>query len=280
MDAASPDPSPAERTPKKKPTSATSSASPADSPSLSTNEPPSSRSLWAEEDIPLPRLPDAARRSKPPQCAEDGAPAPARKPLISVVTLSNSKESAINEVIVRELADPSGPIEEVSPTVTILNKLVTGMTNGTDLKEIRETLTKIAAHQVEKSDLFTSVLNQIDQERTADWILIRALMEKIVKRAAQRGDINSTQATAIWQMANTAISECQSRQPKTKAVDTITVVETVDLNKQELERTIQQRWEGTTPQGREIIRKKLFALKRQLLGPPRADLEVKTAPAQ
>ena len=49
-----------------------------------------------------------------------------------------------------------------------------------------------------------------------------------------------------------------------KAVDYMGAVEKIDTNKQKVESEVRSRWEGTTPQGRELIRKKLWEIKREM----------------
>ena len=58
------------------------------------------------------------------------------------------------------------------------------------------------------------------------------------------------------------------------------VVEKVDVKRQHTDRTLEARWAGTTPQGREIIRKKLYDLKKEILAElnARAVIDVASEP--
>lgn len=215
---------------------------------------------WTDDDLPPPRLPAIARNAKPPPVEEEVQPR--MKPVLMVPT---SPDAVLNNLVARDIVDPAGPLEPVSATIGILTKLVSGIASDGDIAEVKDSLTRITSHQQEKSDVFQAILNQLDQERVADMVEVRAHSEKVIKRASMRGDMTTGEAIHVWRTASDVIDKCQLRQKNVKAVDTVTVVEKVDLKKQELERSVQQRWEGTTPQGREIIRKKLFALKRQML---------------
>jgi hypothetical protein len=179
----------------------------------------------------------------------------------------------MNNVIARELADPSGPIEPVSPTVKVLTRLVSGLMTDGDIEDVKAALTRIASHQQEKADLFAAIMNQIDQERVGDFLEIRCHQEKVLKRSAVRGDMTTQDAVNIWHIANNVIAACQANQKHVKAVDTVMTVDKVDTRSGALEQTIKQRWEGTTPQGREIIRKRLFGIKREMTGQRIIDVE-------
>lgn len=176
-----------------------------------------------------------------------------------------SATAIINNLVARELLNSSGPVEPVSATVGILSRLIRAMSGGEDIADIKEALTRIVTNQQEKAKIYASVLNQIDQERSMDWIIVRAQVEKLVKRASLRGDMSTPELMAVWHLANDSITTTQNRQDKTESVDTVTIVEKVDVSRQESEHSAQQRWENTTPQGREIIRKKLFTLKREVM---------------
>jgi hypothetical protein len=183
--------------------------------------------------------------------------------------LPNSPAAVLNNLLVREITNPSGEDEPLSPTVQVLVRLTEGLSTGSDISDIRNEITRIAQHQPEKADLYNAVVNLIDQERATDAIVMRGSTEKIIKRAARRGDLSTGEALAVWKMASEIIKEVQDKQADGhKGVDTVTIVEKVDYAKQQVERTVQQKWENTSSQSREIIRKKLFDLKRQLRAKP------------
>jgi len=214
------------------------------------------------EDIPEAVLNAPPRRSK-------AATQPVRPTQIArpVKEMPTNSDAILNNIIVREIEDPSGPIEPISPTVGIFTKLLNAIASGADMGDIQPDLHRIIAHQPEKTDALLAVLNLIDQERTGDWLAIRASSEKVIKQAARRGDFTTGEMVTVWQMASRELDKLKAMMSKTvKAVDTLTVVEKVDYHTQQMEKETQRRFDGTTPQGREIIRKKLFALKRDLPG--------------
>lgn len=190
-----------------------------------------------------------------------------------VIALGSSPSATMNNIIAREVANPSGPIEPVSPTVKVLTRLVSGLMTDGDIEDVKAALTRIASHQQEKADLFAAIMNQIDQERVGDFLEIRCHQEKVLKRSAVRGDMTTQDAVNIWHIANNVIAACQANQKHVKAVDTVMTVDKVDTRSGALEQTIKQRWEGTTPQGREIIRKRLFGIKREMTGQRIIDVE-------
>ena len=203
----------------------------------------------------MPRLPDIVRRAKPVE----------KPQMVPVMVPPTSAAAVINNLIAEDILNPATPLEPVSHTHDVLAALVAGMSKDGDIASVKDELTRIAANQTEKADVITTVLNQIDHERLADMLFMRAKMEKHLKRAASRGEINTSQAMAIYGLADETIKAIQAKQAKTKPVDSGTTVAKVDSSQQIAERHAADRWEGTTPQGREIIRKKLFTLKRMVM---------------
>jgi hypothetical protein len=214
---------------------------------------------WSFKNASSAAAPDPSH-SGAAQAAEQFA---APKPTVAV---PSTPLAIVGNLLAKEIADPSGPVEDISPTVKTLMRLNAVISGGGDIGEIKTDIIRIAAHQPEKADVFQSILNLIDQERATDWVFIRAYAEKRIKRAAQRGEISTSECVALWQIANTLVEKYQDKSAKlNKPVDTVTVVEKVDTHQIHAEQIIEQRWEGTTPQGRQIIRMKLFDLKRQII---------------
>jgi hypothetical protein len=185
--------------------------------------------------------------------------------MVPVMLPPTSPQAVLNNLIAEDILNPSAPLEPISPTIEAMAKVVQGISTDGDLTCVKTDMTRTATNRMEKSEIVTSFLAQIDHERLPDWCYVRAKMEKRIKRAADRGEINTNQAIVVYGLANEAIDGIQSRQPKTKPVDASTVVEKVDVKKVEAEASMEARWAGTTPQGREIIRKKLYRLKKTIL---------------
>lgn len=184
--------------------------------------------------------------------------------------LPTSASAILNNVVCREILDPSGELEPVSPTVTNLENTVRALSLGHDITPYKENIQRVASSQVEKSDVVRAYMNQIDRETIADLTVMRASSLRVIKSASRRNDLTVGEALVVWKMCNEQIPEIQKNltEEQNKSVDTVTVIEKIDLNKQQIERSVQQRWEGTTPQGRELIRKKLWDLSRNLSPAP------------
>lgn len=181
-----------------------------------------------------------------------------------VVMETPTSEGVLNNLIVRELNDPTGPTEPLSPTIGVLQRLIEGLTFGTDLSGIKDEVLRIVQHQPEKADLFNALISMINQERVVDAVITRGQTEKLIKRAANRGDLTTTEALVVWRLCNNVIQEAQQNNGKSKSMDSVAVVEKVDYARQKSENKHSTRWENTTPTGREIMRKKLYDLRREI----------------
>ena len=222
---------------------------------------------------PKPESPPAKPADKPVETT--------KKPKPEMV-VPTSPADIVNNLIARKQDDPNAPpVEPVSETVNTLVRLNSAISKGADIGEFKSDIVRIVSHQPEKADVFQSVLNLIDQERTTDMVEIRAGVEKDLKRAVKAGGLTTSECLAVWQLANNIIKENQAKAAKlNKAVDSITVVEKVDYHQIHAERVIQQKWEGTTPQGRQIIRMKLFDLKRHVQAAQQPEQPVIDVPAE
>lgn len=177
-----------------------------------------------------------------------------------------SPAAILNNLVCREQTDPSGELQPLSPTVISLQETVRAMSMGTDISPFKEHIQRVAANQPEKSDVVRAFLNQLDHEVIADLAIMRANSIRMLSRASCRKDITVSEALVVWRTANEQMQQLKKdMNDNVRAVDTTSVVEKIDFSRQQTEIDVQKKWEGTTPQGRELIRKKLWELKREIV---------------
>lgn len=177
--------------------------------------------------------------------------------------LPTNDGAIINNLVARTM-DDGPPAEPVNELVMVLTRLSQAFCTGADISDIKTSLVRIISNQPEKADMIQGVMNTLDHVRTADWAEVRALVEKEIKRAVKSGKATVAECLAIYNLANAAIEKNQAKSAKmNKPVDSSSI-QKVDVSQIETAHLIQQKWEGTTPQGRQIIRMKLFELKRHV----------------
>lgn len=213
------------------------------------------------EPAPVPEAPAA------PPPAQEAVPVQRRPAFVPVPMMPDTPDGVVNNLLVRELNQPGpDPVPAESPTLRLLRLTVDALASGASLDNARNELSRVVANQDDKSRLLEALLNQLDHERLANWMESQAKVETFIHRAIRNGDLNSGEALVVYQMSTAKIAEIRSNLAKVKtgdgaaAMDRATVVET-----EKVERSLQRRWEGTTPQGRELIRKNLFKLKKEVL---------------
>jgi hypothetical protein len=182
-----------------------------------------------------------------------------------MVDMPTSTHEVLNNLVCRELIDPSGPMEPLSQTVLSFQATVDAMSRGTDITPYKEHIQRIATNQPEKGDVIRAYVNQIEHEMIADLTVMRANAMRVIKRASGRNDVTVSEGLVIWRMCNEQLPDLKRGINLDKAVDSVTVVEKIDYAKQQAERVTHTQWEGTTPQGRELIRKKLWEVEQEVL---------------
>jgi hypothetical protein len=176
-----------------------------------------------------------------------------------------SQHAVASNFVCRSDLDPQEPLEPLSPTVIGLKELVNAMSTNKDIAPFKSHIQQIAASQPEKGDVVRAYVNQANHELLADMIEMRANAVRHIKRATRRNDVSVSEALVIWRMSNDQIPDLtKGLSDNDRAVDTVTVIEKIDFHHHQTERIVQKHWEGTTPQGRELIRKKLWELEQKL----------------
>lgn len=185
--------------------------------------------------------------------------------------LPDSPEALINNVLCREIADPSPAGQEVSdPNLTILEELARGLTNGTNINHVREDVLRVASNQPEKVNVIKAMLLSIDLNRAARFAKVRDKAEAELARAALRGDLKSTEYLAFLRFSTTELKDILGRldphevMHSTGSTDSQAMLDRMDHQKQAQEAAQAEQFKGTTPQGMEIIRKQVYKIKKRL----------------
>lgn len=213
---------------------------------------------------PSPK-PPPKEASKPP----DSKPLRRRLPPLSPtpVEFPRNEAEAMNNVLCRDVVHPETQDDvPADPTVEVLSQLVSGIVNGTDLNPVKDTVQRILSHQRDKAELIASVLQNHEFHRVAEWTRVRAENERRLYKASLRGDLTTAESIAFMRTANQEINAFVDRvtllsKNNQQALDT-GVVEKVDTANIQEDPSALEHFKGTTPHGREIIRRRLFALKK------------------
>jgi hypothetical protein len=184
-----------------------------------------------------------------------------------VVMLPNSSMAVMNNLLCRAETQPSeAELEPPSQTITGLLGVVKAISEGEDITPYREHIQQVAANQPEKAEVVNAYLNQFDFEKIATYAFLEERTLRHIRRAIQQKDVSMAEALVVWQKVREDGPQIRrNMQDRSKPVDTVTVCEKIDYRKQQVEHSVARRWEGTTPQGRELIRKKLWVIQREML---------------
>lgn len=229
-----------------------------------------------EVEVPLenapapPLLPAVAGAAIPddPAAALRGGPRPACEPQPVLV---DSPEAVINNALCRELVDPSpnSAPHTADPNLTVLDEIAKGISQGTDINHVREDALRIASHQTEKVNIVKALMRGVDINRLNLFAQVRSRAEHELAKAAMRGDLKSTEYLAFLRFAANEIKEISTNMKSEEIArngggDPEGTLNKMDYAKQAQEAAEDVQYKGTTPQGREIIRKQMYHIEKKL----------------
>jgi hypothetical protein len=222
------------------------------------------------ENAPAPPLlpPVAAVNEDDPAAALRGGPRPACEPQPVLV---DSPEAVINNALCREIVDPSpnSPQHSPDPNLTVLDEIAKGISQGTDINHVRDDAMRIASHQPEKVNIVKALMRGVDINRLNRFAQVRDRAEHELAKAAMRGDLKSTEYLAFLRHSQTEIKEILGRLDVEEIMrngggDSEGMLNKMDHAKQAQEAVSDEQYTGTTPQGREIIRKQMYHMETTL----------------
>ncbi len=190
---------------------------------------------------------------------------------VAVPLLSDSPEALINNVLCREIQDPTTGFTEPAPdpNITVLDEISRGISQGTDINHVKDDAMRIAAHQTEKASMVRALMRGVDINRLNRFVRVRDKAEHELSKAAMRGDLKSHEYLAFLRMSALEIKEIMvnlssEEMHKSAGSDSAGMLAKMDHTQQAQESASARQYKGTTPQGREIIRKQIYDMKTQL----------------
>lgn len=224
---------------------------------------PPEHEAQADNDAPVPQPPP--RRRPVPRPNTFAQPA-----------LEGERADAVTAVANRGLRDDNNALVEPDPTLDLADATARAVTGGPGLDDqMSEHLAQRLKNRDEKKWVMECLIQDDDIRRVAEFLRVRRRSESYLLRMFNRGALNVGDAMIFSRLAEEHIQSIRSRLGPEKAdADktkfTETVVEKLELRDgtkatRKVQRTIETTLEeGTTPQGREIVRRKLYGLKKKM----------------
>jgi hypothetical protein len=222
----------------------------------------------APPQLPPPPLPLPPANPNDPAAGLRGGPPPLCQP---VVMMPDCPEACVNNVLVREIENPTpnARVHTPDPNITVLDEIAKGISQGTDINHVRDDALRIASHQPEKINMVNALLRGVDINRLNRFVQVRDQAEHALAVAAMRGDLKSTEYLAFLRMAANEIKEIRENLTVEEIMrnggnDSAGMLSKMDHAQQAQEQEQAQQYKGTTPLGREIIRKQIHRLKTKI----------------
>ena len=152
---------------------------------------------------------------------------------------------------------PPPPASPPDPILEILKELVDKFKSGESTENVKAEIVKLISHQGERHELINNLLVMHDLDRLPAYLKARHLIEQYLLTCADRKDLSPIEALAFFKIAQTEIETITSRVRigATPVKDVEALVEKADFVTRLSETELQRKFQSTTPQGREILRK-------------------------
>lgn len=181
----------------------------------------------------------------------------------------------MRDVMMRQLNDNPEAAQETfrrstegDPVLDVLENVVKGIKHGTDISSHEEQIEKLVLNQEQRAELIDNILLTHDYDRLVKYIKARKVLEDFMLLCAERGDLSVTEALAFMKIVHDESETLQGRVKAgaTSIKDVVSMLHKVDYAIQANEKGLQKKFDKTTPQGREIIRRLAHKLQKATHG--------------
>lgn len=185
----------------------------------------------------------------------------------TVVPIPGNAAETVNNVMCREITSPDSSIDDSDltedPTLLVMDNLVSGIVNGTDIEAVKGELTRLLASPREKAEVISAMLRTHDFWRVRHWMRVRHDNELRLFKASRRGDLTTAEAIAFLRIANAEIETFRAEGKTEIQPDSGALLDKMDNSESKRQQAAAESFAGTTPHGREIVRRRLAAEKKK-----------------
>ena len=209
-----------------------------------------------------------------PAQAEPPAPNEPTAPIAQIVepVIPRNADDVVHNVMLRQLtADAANPPPppEVPPALQVMRQIQEYKDNGQPLAPLESTLARLTSGADVSNRASWMLYRKYRNDKLTRYLESDARMDVTLFRMFARGDLNPTEVLVLKKLCQTEISDMakellQEVQEGTPDLNPAEATSKMDMSFEVSERAGAKALEGTTPQGREIVRKLVFHARRKL----------------
>ena len=179
---------------------------------------------------------------------------------------------AVRDAVERQLLDPQPSSAHSDQVIDTLRVVVDGIKSGKSITENHDQIASLINNQEERAKLLDTLLLTHDYDRLVNFLYARKQLEQLLLSAAMRGDLTPTEQLAFMTIVlkETETISQRIRAGANSEKDIMSLLNKVDYTMQVSESDSLKKFKDTTPQGREIIRRAAYRI-RKLAGQPSRD---------
>lgn len=182
-----------------------------------------------------------------------------------VEQLPVSRDAVLNNALVKEIMNPSPDSEPEDLSLPVMREIVRAALEGKDLGEMEERIKQLSTMIHDKHALLQAIINGPHAlHEKYEWLAVRTRTDRELRKMARRGDLSSSELLVVAALASERIQEIDKEIRGAPPADPITVVHRIENNRKRDDASMAKVLEGTTPQGREIVRKQVYRIRKQV----------------
>lgn len=155
----------------------------------------------------------------------------------------------------------------------VIEQVVGAIKDGRDLSSMKEDVLRLVSNQEDRAQLISNLLMTHDYTRMAKYAKAREKLENVVLEAIEQRQLTPTQTIAFLKlvMEESEVISARIRNGATTVKDLVSLLNRADYAMQLSDAELHKKFEGTTPQGREIIRRLMGRLNKATLNEVKRD---------
>lgn len=183
---------------------------------------------------------------------------------VPISSLPFDDSSILNNLVAREYVAPTDGLEATDVSLIVMEEVVRAALEGRDLTVLEERIKAVSAMMQDKHELLDAIINGPHAlHEKHSWVQLRARTHRQIRQAACRGDLTTAELLVVARLSNEMVQQIDKEIRTSTPSDPLSVVQRIESNRKRANEEATT-FEGTTIQGREIIRKQIYLIRKKV----------------
>jgi len=182
-----------------------------------------------------------------------------------VLQMPVNEDALLNNILAKGILNGVPDKEPDDLSLLIMQEVVRKALAGESMSGVEERIRNLSSMMHDQHELLQAIiLGPHYLHEKMQWIKTRTRSNRKLRESAEEAELDTAELLALARHSNDMIEQIDKEIKGAGGADPVTVVHRIENARKRDNPELAKKFENTTPQGREIVRKQVFKLRRRI----------------